>query len=592
MTNETAQQRIMHLLKQGVEKLLKGRDVPFPAKIMLTRCQRSIHGDFTSNVAFQLASVLREPPVVIAKNLVHLMAPDTYIAHCDVGGGGFVNFFLAEKSLSSIIPHILSQKEFYGQTNGRGKTRVLLEFVSANPTGPLHIGHGRGAVFGDVLSHILEASGYDVDREYYVNDGGRQINILALSVWLIYLRLCGKQVTCTLKKGYQGAYITDVAKNLVQDFGPSLISHEHHQVSTFNSEKLSAQLADNEEATMDTLITRMRATLGEDVYQSLCNYITNYILKGIRLDLDALGVNYHLWFKEKSLMASNKITKALQKLRNNHSLYDQDGAVWFRSTTYGDSQDRVVIRANGIATYFATDIAYHVDKFERGYDLLINVWGADHHGYVARLKAAMQACGYDQNKLHIVLVQFVSLVRNKEKKSMSTRSGSFIPLTELLKTVGRDAARFFYLLRKYSQHIEFDVDLALRHDSKNPVYYVQYAHARVCSLLAKADVKADVFEGNTASEDNLQLAAEKDILELLAYYPQVVEQSSHLMEPHRILHYLKSVAGLFHSYYNSTNILAQPEISVRMARISLVIAIKQVLGNGLRLAGINAPERM
>jgi arginyl-tRNA synthetase len=467
-----------------------------------------------------------------------------------------------------------------------------VEFVSANPTGPLHVGHGRGAAYGAVVADLLAAVGFKVHREYYVNDAGRQMDILGTSVWLRYLELCGEALAFP-SNGYQGDYIWDIAATLHRDHGDA---YRHTAEGVFADVPADAteQTSDGDkEAHIDALIARAKQLLGDNRYRFVFELALNTILDDIRDDLELFGVTYDEWYSERTLTESGAVNKTLERLRGAGHVYEKQGALWFRSTAFGDEKDRVVERENGQTTYFASDIAYHMDKLERGFDRVIDVWGADHHGYVPRVKAALQALGDDPARLDVLLVQFANLYRGGEKVQMSTRSGSFVTLRSLRKEVGRDAARFFYVMRKCEQHLDFDLDLAKSQSSDNPVYYVQYAHARVCSVLRQAadkGIPVEVAAGATHLE-RLTEAHEQALLKTLGRYPEVVEQAALNEEPHQLAQYLRELANDFHTYYNAHQFLVADD-ALRDARIKLILAARQVLKNGLNLLGVSAPESM
>jgi arginyl-tRNA synthetase len=466
---------------------------------------------------------------------------------------------------------------------------VQVEFVSANPTGPLHVGHGRGAAYGAAVADLLEAVGFAVHREYYVNDAGRQMDILAASVWLRYLELCGEAVVFPAN-AYRGDYVWDIAATLHREHGDA-----YHVPVARVGEGLPPDEPDggDKERYIDAVIARARELLGDNRYRFVFELGLNTILEDIRDDLEKFGVVYDEWYSERSLSERGAVQRAIERLRAAGQLYEQDGALWFRSTAFGDEKDRVVVRENGQTTYFASDIAYHMDKLERGFERVIDVWGADHHGYVPRVKAALQALGDDPARLDVLLVQFATLYRGGEKVQMSTRSGEFVTLRQLRKEVGRDAARFFYVMRKSEQHLDFDLDLAKSQSSDNPVYYVQYAHARVASVLrqmAERGLERDAQRG-LASLGRLTEPQEQALLTGLARYPEVVEAAALAHEPHQVVHFLREIANDFHVYYTTHQFLVD-DAGLRDARLSLVLAAQQVLANGLRLLGVSAPETM
>ena len=465
--------------------------------------------------------------------------------------------------------------------------KVLVEFVSANPTGPLHIGHGRGAAYGDALARVLEAAGYQIQREYYVNDAGRQIDILTLSVWLRYLEVCGAAVEFPAN-GYQGDYIRDIAADLHGQHGEAF----HADTGAF-----SEGLPEDLEARIDGLIARCKSALGESAYRSVLARGCDTLVENIRRDLSEFGIHFDTWFSERSLLESGDIERALETLAHNGFLYKADGVTWFRASDFGDEKDRAVLRANGTHTYFASDIAYHFNKGERGFDVLVDVFGADHHGYTDRIKASYQALGHARDSLRVLLVQFATLYRGGKKVSMSTRGGDFVTLRELRDEVGNDAARFFYVSRRSDQHLDFDLDLAKAQSSDNPVYYIQYAHARICSVFRQLPQKnippAPEAAPDHAAPDYAQLveAGEFELMKTLSRFPEVVEQAAAGFAPHLLAYYLRELATDFHAYYNAHPFLSS-EAALRDARLGLIDATRQVLANGLRLLGVSAPSSM
>ncbi|MGB5398560.1 MAG: arginine--tRNA ligase, partial [Gammaproteobacteria bacterium] len=488
-----------------------------------------------------------------------------------------------------VVRTILQQAERYGRSSAGKHEKVQLEFVSANPTGPLHVGHGRGAAYGATVASLMRAVGFDVDCEYYVNDAGRQMNILAVSVWLRYLQEHGEAIAFP-SNGYKSEnYIYDIARNLKQQHGDALV---HDSKTVMDGIPPDEPAGGDKEEHIDALIERARALLASD-YGTVFDAGLNSILDDIREDLAEFGVHYQTWYSEQSLADRGLIEKSIKQLRDNGFVYENEGALWFRSTDFGDEKDRVVLRDNGQATYFASDIAYHLDKFERGYDRVMNIWGADHHGYVTRVKAAMHALGKDDSKLDILLVQFAILYRGGERVQMSTRSGSFVTLRELREEVGNDAARFFYVMRKCEQHMDFDLDLAKSQSNDNPVYYIQYAHARVCSVLrqcAEKNIAHDIDNGS-AHLGLLTESHETELMTKLAAYPETLEKSAINAEPHTLAHYLRELANAFHSYYNAHGFIVD-DANLRDARLNLVLATRQVIHNGLGLLGVSAPESM
>ncbi len=553
--------------------------------IDFTRPKQVTHGDYSCNLAMHLAKSMHKNPRDVATLLINAMPTSPYLEKIEIGGAGFINLFLKISVKQQFLCYVLEDGEKFGQSKlGLGK-KIQVEFVSANPTGPLHVGHGRGAAFGASLANILTAVGFSVTREYYVNDAGRQMDILALSAWLRYLELNGLNVAFP-SNAYQGEYVRDMAK---------LIYKEHqdryfHQPSLL-PENISQDNAEEEvdaEAQLDKLIIEAKKLLGKD-YAYIQNFVLAKQLQDGCNDLMEFGVIFDTWFSEQSLFQSGAVARAIQLLEQKNHLYQKDGAKWFRSTDFGDEKDRVVQRENGQFTYFASDIAYHINKFERGFDRIIDVWGADHHGYIPRVMGAILALEFDAKKLEIALVQFAVLYRNGVKTSMSTRSGEFVTLRELRQEVGNDAARFFYVLRKSDQHLDFDLDLAKSQSNDNPVYYVQYAHARIHSVLEQWGENITTLINSDVTL--LTSASELSLLQKLIDYPEVVDTAAKELSPHLIAFYLRDLASEFHSYYNATRFLI-PEIPLRLARLTLIAAIRQVLANGLIMLGVNAPNKM
>jgi len=583
-------QHIVDLIRPALERLqqagtLPGGDLP---AVQVERTRDKAHGDFACNIAMLLAKPARRKPRELAEQLLDALAPSDQVARVEIAGPGFINFFMTPAAFQAVVPAVLEAGEAYGHsTVGDGK-RVQVEFVSANPTGPLHVGHGRGAAYGAAVADLLAAAGFQVHREYYVNDAGRQMDILAASVWLRYLELCGEPVPFPAN-GYRGQYVFDIAQNLYTEQGEAL----HHAIANVLEDLPPDAPEGDKEIYIDAVIGRAKKLLGEAGYRAVFDLGLDSILSDIRQDLEEFGVAYEEWFSERSLTAKRKVERAIERLKTSKHTYEKDGALWFRSSDYGDEKDRVLVRDNGQTTYFASDIAYHMDKLERGFERVIDVWGADHHGYVPRVKAALQALGDDPSKLDVLLVQFAILYRGGEKVQMSTRSGEFVTLRELRGEVGNDAARFFYVMRKCEQHLDFDLDLAKSESADNPVYYIQYAHARVCSVMRQLAEKSLDFDEQTARLylDRLTESHEQDLLVSLSRYPEVVEAAALNHEPHQLAHYLRELANDFHTYYNAHQFLVEAD-DLRYARVYLILAVRQVIANGLGLLGVSAPETM
>ena len=582
---------IAALVSQALDQLVADNIVDAAAvqAPAIERARDASHGDFATNAAMVNSKAAKMRPRDLAEKLVAALPASDFISDVEIAGPGFINFRLADNAYHALVPQILEQGHSYGRSRIGAGRRVQVEFVSANPTGPLHVGHGRGAAYGAVVADLLEAVGYEVHREYYVNDAGRQMDILGTSVWLRYLELCGEAIVFP-SNGYKGDYVWDIAANLHREHGDA---YRHMADEVFDGVPADEPAGGDKEAHVDGLIRRAKELLGDNRYRFVFETGLNVILDDIRDDLGLFGVFYQEWYSERSLVESGAVNKAIDRLRESGHLYEKGGAWWFRSTDFGDEKDRVVVRDNGQTTYFASDIAYHMDKLERGFDRVIDVWGADHHGYVPRVKAALQAMGGDASKLDVLLVQFAILYRGGEKAQMSTRSGEFITLRELRKEVGRDAARFFYVMRKCEQHMDFDLDLAKSQSSDNPVYYVQYAHARIHAVLRQAAEKLiDVAPSEGMQNlERLVEPHEQDLLKNLSRYPEVVEAAASNEEPHQLTHYLRDLANDFHTYYNAHQFLVD-DAQLRDARIKLILAAREVLRNGLNLLGVSAPEQM
>jgi arginyl-tRNA synthetase len=560
-----------------------------PVAIDVDHSRSKEHGDFASNVALMLAKAARAKPREIADRIVKALPASPLIAKVEIAGPGFINFFLKDNAYQQLVPRILQEGADYGRSNAGAGRRVQVEFVSANPTGPLHVGHGRGAAYGACVADLLAAAGFHVHREYYINDAGRQMDILATSVWLRYLELAGEQLSFP-SNGYKGDYVYDIGATLHRENGDR---YRHPAAKVFEGVPADAPAGGDKEQHIDALIERAKQLLGPADYRKVFDLGLNVILDDIRQDLAEFGVKYDEWYSERALVERGAADRIVERLTKSGHAYEKDGALWFRSTDYGDEKDRVLVRENGQKTYFAHDIAYHADKMERGFARVIDIWGADHHGYVPRVKAALAAIGDDPSKLDVLLVQFAILYRGGEKAQMSTRSGEFVTLRELRDEVGNDAARFFYVLRKCEQHMDFDLDLAKSQSNDNPVYYIQYAHARVHSVfrqLREKGLTRDLARGNTQL-GRLTESHEQGLLARLARYPEVVEAAALVHEPHQIAYYLRDLANDFHTYYNAHTFIVD-DAGLRDARLNLIDATRQVLANGLKLLGVSAPESM
>ena len=581
---------LIRILKTVLKQIGEENSIDFSnKKVSIQENKEKSHGDYASNLAMVIAKDLSQTPREVAEKICSLLPSEEWIEKVNIAGPGFINFYLKKDTHNEILLLIEESGRDFGRNNSGNGERVLIEYVSSNPTGPLHVGHGRGAAFGSVLSELLRCAGYKVDEEYYVNDHGRQMNILTISIWLRYLHQNGQELKFS-KKGYQGVYVEQLAKQLAEEKGTKYNLKENE------SDLLELLEAQETEEDLDRLIGWGKSFLKEN-FEEIREFSLREIMSSIKEDLKLFGVNHNLWFNESS-MYSNKddlpdIDKSIKLLSESGFLYEKEEALWFKSTEFGDDKDRVVKRANSDNTYFASDISYHLDKYDRGYDRIINVWGADHHGYLPRVSAAMEALGKSRDKLEVVFIQFANLLRNGEKVSMSTRGGEFIPLIELIEEVSSEAARFFYINRKADQHLDFDLDLAKSQTKDNPLYYIQYAHARICGVfetLKKEGMKLSQELGL----DNLNLLnldKEIEIQKMLLQYPEVISRAAKNSEPHLICYYLKDLSGLFHSYYNSERFLVDDE-KLMNSRLFLLKGTKQVISNGLEILGIGAPESM
>jgi len=520
------------------------------------------HGDFSTNIAMIMASIQKMPPRKIAEAIIkNINDPDGILDKTEIAGPGFINFFLNKYSWHPVLRKIHDQDARYGSSKiGEGK-KIQIEFVSANPTGPLHVGHGRGAAVGDSVANILLFCGYNVEKEYYVNDSGRQINTLGRSVFLRYKELFGADVQFP-EDCYQGDYIRDLskkikAKKIRDDKGDKLLSMSEEEAITY-----------------------------------CAHFAAKNILSGIKEDLESFGVVFDKWYSEQSLFDSGKVDKVINDFRKQNIMFEDNGALWFKTKDFGDEKNRVVVRSNGLTTYFASDIAYHQDKFDRGFEKIIDVWGADHHGYIPRISAAIEASGHAGDTFNVILIQLVNLLRNGEPVAMSTRSGEFVTLKDVISEVGSDAARFIFLTRHYESALDFDLELAKKKTNDNPVYYVQYVHARISSIVRKAQEDGiGAITWNDTAISRLNEPEEVQLIKIMSRYPEIVRCSAENMEPHRITYYLMNLASAFHSYYNKHRVLTD-EAELTLGRLYLVIAVKKIIRNGLALLGVSAPEKM
>ena len=580
-------EQLQDLLNKCIQDLInKGLISEMPLKVRLDHTKDKSHGDFATNVALMLAKQAKTSPLELAKIIVNQLGEAKFIKKTEIAGPGFINFFLSDESSTSIVNEIIELGEMYGKSEiGKGQS-ILLEYVSANPTGPLHVGHGRGAAYGATVSNLLRNIGYKVDNEYYVNDAGRQMDILTVSIFLRYLALCGETVRFP-DNGYQGQYINDIAVGIFDKSGDSFKKSTDIVFENICKDGLEGG---DKESHIDELIAQAKDLLGDN-FQNIFRVGIESILSGIRDDLADFGVHFEKWFSEQSLIDSGLSESCITRLKDSGHIYKKDGALWFETSSYGDEKDRVVVRDNGNHTYFASDIAYHLEKLDRGYNKIINVWGADHHGYIPRVKASIEALDHNPDKLEVLLVQFANLYRGGHKVQMSTRSGSFVTLEDLRKEVGNDAARFFYILRKSEQHMDFDLDLAKSRTNENPVFYIQYAHARICSVFRQVNEKGIKLNLAEADLSLLTEEIEKNILRELSRYKSVIESSAVQYEPHQLAYYLRDLATQFHSYYNACTFILEDQ-DLTQARLSLIQAAKQILINGLSILGVGSPESM
>ena len=515
------------------------------------------HGDFSTNAAMVMASVQKMPPRKIAEVITHhIQDLEGILEKTEIAGPGFINFFLKPSAWHPVLREIHEADTRYGATDiGQGQ-KFQVEFVSSNPTGPLHVGHGRGAAVGDAVANILSFCGYDVQKEYYINDSGRQIETLGRSVFLRYQELFGQKVNFP-EECYQGNYIRDLAGEIKTEKNDTLLSQP------------------------------------EDEAQMICaRFAADKILAGIRDDLKKFGVEFDNWFSEQSLYDSGRVDEILDNFRPQGIVYEKEGALWFKTSDFGDEKDRVVVKNNGETTYFASDIAYHQDKYDRGFERVVDVWGADHHGYIPRMKAGIEASGHRRDQFDVILVQLVNLLRAGEPVAMSTRAGKFETLIDVINEVGRDAARFIFLTRHYESTLDFDLEVAKQKSNDNPVYYVQYVHARISSIMRKGKARgtAEVSWDDKAAAQLIE-PEEIELIKILARYPDILAGSAKSMEPHRVTYYLMNLASAFHTYYNKHRVLSD-DPQLRRGRLNLVLAVQKVIRNGLTLLGVSAPDRM
>ena len=575
---------VAHLLENALATLPELADASADIAVASTveRTRDPSHGDFASNIAMRLAKPARMSPRDIAAKIIENLADSELVDEIAIAGPGFINFHLSAVALHRELLTVLDQGTRYGRQPARKAPRILLEFVSANPTGPLHVGHGRHAAYGATVGNLLEAAGYPVEREYYVNDAGRQMDILGVSVWLRWLEAQGLDISFP-EAGYHGDYIRDIADSINTE-----------ACSVVDAERLVHGLPeDDKEAIIEALIKTAKDALGADGFDHIRQQALESIRADIEEDLAEFGVTFDRWYSEQSLTTSNRIDEALAVLEQRGMLYEEDGATWFRATDFGDEKDRVVVRENGNKTYFASDIAYHFDKRERGFDHLIDILGADHHGYVTRVQGGLAAMGYAAEDLEVELMQFVALYRGNQRMQMSTRSGEFDTLRQLRAEVGNDAARFFYVSRSNDQHLDFDLDVAKSESNDNPVYYIQYAHARIASVFRQLAERSLEWDTPSGSE-NLALLTEpqeKALMTTLSRYPEVIDLAANNRAPQHLVHYLRDLANDFHTYYNAHAFIVDDD-KQRNARLLLIRATQIVIANGLAILGVSAPETM
>lgn len=549
------QDQIKEEIKQAVIKAGLADETAIPS-VILELPKDKTHGDYSTNMAMQLTRIAKKAPRTIAEDIInHFDTSKASIEKIEIAGPGFINFYLNNGYLTKLIPTILESGEAYGESNVGGGEKIQVEFVSANPTGDLHLGHARGAAVGDSLSNILDKAGWDVSREYYINDAGNQINNLAYSVEARYMQALGMDKEMP-EDGYHGEDIINIGKRLAEEFGDKYVQADEEERFNF-----------------------FRA------------YGLKYEMEKLKKDLESFRVPFDVWFSETSLYEDGKILPALESLREKGHIYEKDGATWFKSTEFGDDKDRVLIKNDGSYTYLLPDIAYHKNKLERGFDKLINIWGADHHGYIPRMQAAIQAMGYGKDTLEVEIIQLVHLFKNGEKMKMSKRTGKAVTMRDLMEEVGLDSVRYFFAMRSADTHMDFDLDLAVSESNDNPVYYAQYAHARICSILRQGAEVGITLEGEV---DYSKLGSEKeiDLLKKLGEFPQAVAEAAQKRMPHRITNYIFDLASTFHSFYNADKVLDQDQPERSKARLALVQAAKITLANALKLIGVSAPEKM
>ncbi|WP_078432036.1 arginine--tRNA ligase [Metabacillus halosaccharovorans] len=552
---EQVKERLKEEIKAAVIKAGLAEEAQIP-EVLLELPKEKAHGDYATNMAMQLARVAKKAPRMIAEDIVaNFDKQKGSIDKIEIAGPGFINFYMNNSYLTDLIPSILKAGTSYGETNVGKNEKVQVEFVSANPTGDLHLGHARGAAVGDSLCNVLAKAGYDVSREYYINDAGNQINNLALSVEARYFQALGKDNEMP-EDGYHGEDIIGIGKKLAEEYGDKFAEQSSDERLAFFRE-----------------------------------YGLKYEMAKLKEDLEEFRVPFDVWYSETSLYHNGKIDNALAALKEKGHIYEEEGATWFRSTTFGDDKDRVLIKNDGSYTYLTPDIAYHKDKLDRGFTKLINVWGADHHGYIPRMKAAIEALGYGKDTLEVEIIQLVHLYKNGEKMKMSKRTGKAVTMRDLIEEVGLDAVRYFFAMRSADTHMDFDLDLAVSTSNENPVYYAQYAHARICSMLRQGEEQGLSYEENLKL-DEITSEKEFDLLKKLGEFPQAVTEAAQKRIPHRITNYIYDLASTLHSFYNAEKVLDPENTEKSRARLGLMKATQVTLQNALTIIGVSAPEKM
>lgn len=552
---EKVQEALKAEIKAAVLKAGLAEEAEVPA-VVLEVPKEKAHGDYSTNMAMQLARIAKKAPRAIADDIIaHFDSSKASIEKIEIAGPGFINFYMDNSYLTDLIPVVLREGDDYGRTNAGNNEKVQVEFVSANPTGDLHLGHARGASVGDSLCNILDKAGYDVTREYYINDAGNQINNLALSVEARYFQALGHDKEMP-EDGYHGQDIVGIGQKLADEFGDKFVNMEE-----------------------------------KERFNTFREYGLKYEMEKLKKDLEDFRVKFDVWYSETSLYQNGKIDEALAALREKGHIYEEDGAVWFRSTAFGDDKDRVLIKNDGSYTYLTPDLAYHKDKFDRGFKKVINVWGADHHGYIPRMKAAVEALGYNPDQLEVEIIQLVHLYKNGEKMKMSKRTGKAVTMRDLVEEVGLDAVRYFFAMRSSDTHMDFDLDLAVSESNENPVYYAQYAHARICSILRQGE-EQDLTVNEQADLSPLKAEKEFELLKKIGDFPQAIAEAAEKRIPHRMTNYVQELSAAFHSFYNAEKVLDAENKPLSEARLALIQAVQVTLKNALQLIGVSAPEKM